>query len=68
MLVQYTGILCGYAVSYQNCKPCYLQKVTWQYMCYEIQVASWSDLWVYGRLLAGIVGFNLTRGRGFWDT
>jgi hypothetical protein len=28
-------------------------------------VASWSNLWVYGHLLAGIAGLNLTRGVDF---
>jgi len=34
-------------------------------MYYEIRVALWSNLWVYGRLLAGIVGLNLTGGVDF---
>jgi hypothetical protein len=34
-------------------------------MYYEIRVISWSNLWVYGCLLAGIAGLNLTGGMNF---
>jgi len=34
-------------------------------MYYEIRVASQSNVWVYGRLLAGIAGLNLMRGMDF---